>query len=269
MAAGTPGSARNPFAGKLTNPNFSNLEDALPVSTSRYNSLQASLKRQFGAGFQAQASYTWSRCIDDGSSTYPLENSFGITDPYDRALDRGSCAFNRTQNLVVNALYSLPFYRNRLVSGWRLATVTTAASGLPVNVADGYDQSLGGGEARPNYSGAVGCHPYQILNSPIAGPAIQYFNPACYSLQALGTEGNVGRDSIYGTGLLNVDLSIIKRTKITEKLDSEFRAEFFNLFNRANFGLPNPAVFTGPTAGQITSLATPPRQIQFGVRLLF
>lgn len=269
MLAGAPGSAGNPFTGQLTNPNVSNLEDAVPVSTSRYNSLQASLNRQFGAGFLAQASYTWSKCLDDGSSTYPVENSYGITDPYDRALDRGPCTFNRTQNLVVNALYSLPFHRNRLVSGWRLATIITASSGLPVDVADGYDQSLGGGEARPNYSGAAGCHPYDIVNQPIAGPAIQYFNPACYTLEALGTEGNVGRDSIYGPGLVNVDFSIMKHTRITEKLDTELRAEFFNLFDRANFGLPNPSVFTGPTAGQITTLATPPRQIQLAVRLLF
>ena len=79
----------------------------------------------------------------------------------------------------------------------------------------------------------------------------------------------MGRDSIYGPGLVNVDFSVMKHTKITEKLDSELRAEFFNLFDRANFGLPNPSVFTGPTAGQITTLSTPPRQIQLAVRLLF
>ena len=269
MPSGHAGSAGNPFTGQLANPNFSNLDDAVPASTSRFNSLQASFNRQFGAGFQAQVSYTWSRCTDDGSSTYPLENAFGIADPYDRAMDRASCAFNRTQNLVVNALYSLPFHRNRLLSGWRLATVITAASGLPVNVADGYDGSLGGGEARPNYSGAAGCHPYQIVNQRVAGPAIQYFNPSCYTLEPAGTEGNVGRDSIYGPGLVNVDFSVLKRTRVTEKLDSEFRAEIFNLFDRPNFGLPNPSVFTGPTAGQITTLATPPRQIQFAMRLLF
>jgi hypothetical protein len=269
MPSGTPGSAGNPYSGGLTNPRFSVLGDAVPVSTSRYNSLQASLNRQFGAAFQLQASWSWSKCIDDGSATYPLENSYGVSDPNDRQMDRGPCTFSRTQNLVINALYSLPFHRNRLVSGWRLATVISAASGLPVNVADGYDDSLGGGEARPNYSGAAGCHPYEIVNQRVAGPAIQYFNPSCYALEPIGTEGNVGRDSIYGPGLVNVDFSVLKRTKITEKLDSEFRAEIFNLFDRANFGLPNPAVFTGPTAGQITTLATPPRQIQFALRLLF
>jgi len=215
-------------------------------------------------------SYTWSKCVDIGSASGPQEGSFGVTNPYDQSLDRGPCAFNRSQDITITGLYSLPFGRNRLVSGWRLAGIVTGASGLPVNVNDGFDQSLGGGSpTRPNYSGATGCHPYQILNRPIPGPAIQYFNTGCYSLQALGTEGNVGRDSIYGPGFVNFDFSIIKRTKIKEKLDSELRAEFFNLLNRANLGLPNPNVFTGPTAGQITTLATPPRQIQFAFRLSF
>jgi len=270
MPSGIPGSIGNPFTGLLTNPNFGVLGDAAPTSTSRYNALQASFNRQFGTTFQVQASWSWSKCVDIGSASGPQEGSDGATDPYDLSLDRGPCAFNRSQDITANGLYSLPFGRNRFVSGWRFAGLVTGASGLPVNVVDGFDQSLGDGSpARPNYSGAAGCHPYQILNRPIPGPAIQYFNPGCYSLQALGTEGNVGRDSIYGPGLINVDFSIIKRTKINEKLDSEFRAEFFNLLNRANFGLPNAHIFTGPTAGQITTLATPPRQIQFALRLSF
>ena len=270
MPSGVPGSIGNPFTGLLTNPSFEVLNDAAPTSTSRYNALQASLNRQFGTRFQAQASYSWSRCVDIGSSSGPQEGSYGVTDPYDQSLDRGPCAFNRSQNITVNGLYSLPFGRNRFLSGWRIAGLLTGASGIPVNVIDGFDQSLAGATSpRPNYFGASGCHLYQILSRPIAGPAIQYFNPACYTLEPLGTEGNVGRDSIYGPGLMNVDLSIIKRTKITETLNSEFRAEFFNLFNRANFGQPNAAVFTGPTSGQITTLATPPRQIQFALKLVF
>ena len=270
MPSGNPGTPGNPFTGLLTNPNFGVLQDAAPTSTSRYSSLQAVLNRQFSAALQVQASYTASRCIDIGSASGVQEGSPAVTNPYDQSLDRGPCAFNRSQNFTANGLYSLPFGRNIFVSGWQLAALVIGASGLPVNVIDGFDQSLGGGaSARPNYSEAAGCRPFQILNKAIPGPAIQYFNSGCYSLPALGTEGNVGRDSLYGPDLINVDFSIIKRTKINEKLGSEFRAEFFNLLNRANFGLPNAAVFTGPTAGQITTLATPPRQIQFALRLLF
>jgi hypothetical protein len=166
----------------------------------------------------------------------------------------------------------LPFHGNRLVSGWQLAQILSASTGLPVNVMDGLDQAFTEGieGPRPDYAtGVAGCNPYHIVNKSIAGPAIQYFDPACYVLEAPGTEGNVGRDSLYGPGLLNLDFSVIKHTKITESLDSEFRAEFFNIINRTNFGQPNPAVFTGPTAGQITTQATNPRQIQFALKLIF
>jgi len=270
--SGIPGFAGNPFTGLLANPAFGALADALPTSTSRYNALQTSLSRQFGGAFQAQLSYALSRCIDNGSASGPQEGSYGVVDPYDQSLDRGRCAFNRSQTLVANGLYAFPFHRNKLVSGWSLAALLTGATGLPVNVVDGFDQSLGGGgasPARPNYSGAPGCHPYQILNRPTVGPAIQYFNPDCYTLSALGTEGNVERDSIYGPGLLNVDFSILKRTKINESLDAELRFELFNALNRANFGPPNAAVFTEPTAGQITTLATPPRQTQLALKIIF
>lgn len=233
--------------------------------------MQAAFNRQFHAALQFQASYTFSQCTDIGSATNAQEGSFGVVNPYNQALDRGPCAFNRAQNLVLNALYSLPFGENRLVAGWRFAGLIIGATGLPVNVVDGFDQSLAGGgaPARPDYSGAPGCHPYQILKTPISGPAIQYFNPACYTLSALGTDGNVSRNSIYGPGLFNVDFSVIKHTKINDRLDTEFRTEFFNLFNRSNFGQPTASVFVSPTAGQITSLATSPRQIQFAIKLIF
>ncbi|MGD0956247.1 MAG: hypothetical protein ABR953_05385 [Candidatus Acidiferrales bacterium] len=207
----------------------------------------------FGS-IQAQASYTYSKCLDDGSVTSAGEQgAYGVVDPYDQSLDRGPCTFNRTQNLIVNGLYSLPFTGNRLVSGWQLSEILSASTGLPLNVMDGlFDQALMEGieGPRPNYAtGAAGCNPYQILNKAITGPAIQYFNPACYSLEAQGTEGNVGRNSSYGPGLLDLDFSIIKHTKITEKLDSEFRAEFFNIINHTNVAQPNPGLYLGDFGG--------------------
>src|SRR6266481_2697455 len=98
-----------------------------------------------------------------------------------------------------------------------VAGLVTGASGVPVNMIEGFDQDLSGvGIARPNYSGGPSRHPDQILNRPIPGPAIQYFGPGCHTLQALGTEGDVGTDSIYGPSLVNFDFSIMERTKIKE-----------------------------------------------------
>jgi len=90
-----------------------------------------------------------------------------------------------------------------------------------------------------------------------------------------GTYGNVGRDTFTGPGLSEVDLSVLKSTPVSERVNLQFRAEFFNILNHANFGTPNTVVFSSasstaaPTAGLITSTSTTSRQIQFGLKLLF
>jgi hypothetical protein len=117
-------------------------------------------------------------------------------------------------------------------------------------------------------------------NPAFSGPIVlggpnQYFNPNAFILPPTGTYGNVGRDILYGPGLATTDLSLAKNTSISEKLRLQFRAEFFNVFNRANFGSPNAVVFgsasatPSPTAGVITSTSTTSRQIQFGLKLLW
>jgi hypothetical protein len=137
---------------------------------------------------------------------------------------------------------------------------------------------------RPDYSGAVGCHPNRIVDqavrnthTPSVVTFLNWFDPSCYTVQPFATLGNVPRDSLLGPGLLDLDFSIIKQTRITEKLNSEFRAEFFNILNHTNLGQPVGAVFAGTsaapfisgTAGTITSTSTTSRQIQFALKLIF
>jgi hypothetical protein len=97
-------------------------------------------------------------------------------------------------------------------------------------------------------------------------------------LPIAGTYGNVGRGTLTGPGLADVDVSLFKNTGITEKTTLQFRAEFFNILNRANYGPPNATVFSitpgappaiSPSAGLITTTATFPRQIQLGLKLIF
>ena len=103
----------------------------------------------------------------------------------------------------------------------------------------------------------------------------EYYNPNAFLVPASGTYGNVGRDVLAGPGMAELDFSTTKNTAIAEKLRLQFRAEFFNILNRANFGTPNPVVFSSatttpsPTAGVITATATTSRQIQFGLKLLW
>jgi Carboxypeptidase regulatory-like domain/TonB dependent receptor-like, beta-barrel/TonB-dependent Receptor Plug Domain len=266
------------------------LDFTAPTSHSTYNGLIASLTRQISKDLQGQVSYTYSRCIDDGSASSGLEQgSFELTDVYNPAYDRGTCTFNVTNALRVNSVYSLPFRGNRLVSGWQVSEILSAASGFPVNILTGLtptqSNTLGLTGDRPNYSGAAGCNPSEIVDTKnFAQHYVQWFNPACYAIEPYGTLGDVGRDSLNGPGLLDLDFSIIKDTRLTERLNAEFRAEFFNIINRTNLGQPNAAIFAGTrgspaaplgtaftsaTAGIITSTATTSRQIQFAVKLTF
>jgi hypothetical protein len=121
--------------------------------------------------------------------------------------------------------------------------------------------------ANPAFTGPV------ILGSPN-----RWFNPAAFLAPTNtaangGFYGNVGRDTLIGPGLATWDFSVLKDTRIRERLTLEFRAEIFNLLNRANFNLPNAVVFTpsgvSPTAGVITSTSTTSRQVQFGLKLLW
>jgi hypothetical protein len=293
-------SASCTFTGPVANPNFAGLDFTAPTSHSTYNGMVASLTRQISRNLQGQVSYTYARSIDNGSASSGLEQgSFEVTDVYNPRYDRGPSTFNVTQALRVNSVYTLPFHGNRVVSGWQLSEILSAATGFPVDVMTGLtpQESNTGGLTgdRPNYSGAAGCHPGQIVDQAnYAQKTVAWFNPDCYVIQPFGTLGDVGRDSLTGPGLLDLDFSIIKQTKITERLNAEFRAEFFNILNHTNLGQPalgvfagargslanndsgcalspqvNCTVYTSGTAGVITSTATTSRQIQFALKLTF
>ena len=117
----------------------------------------------------------------------------------------------------------------------------------------------------------------------ISRTASQWFNPAAFAAPQAGTFGNAGRDSLSGPGLADLDLSLGKTTTIHEHLHAQFRAEYFNILNRANFTTPNPVVLSNgptpskptaaaafsPTAGVITATSTTSRQLQLGVKFLF
>ena len=280
-----------------TNPNLGSFTIAENGTTSRYNSLQASLNKRLTHDFQAQVSYTYSLCQSQGDSVLASLNGNGpsvMGDPFNRSYDQARCAYNATNVFRLNALYELPFHKNRVVSGWQITGIWSASSGLPFNVTDGIDltnQLNITTTPRPNYNpnGAAftsGNVSYPACNNtPIIGSSNLWFNPTCFSPQAFGTLGNLGREALFGPGLTTVDLAILKSTKITERVSLQFRAELFNLFNHTNLSLPVASVFTGTasptasfgngisyntaTAGQILTSAVPSREIQFGLKLIF
>jgi len=281
-----PFGAPNPTTPAPTNPAtgqpyFGSLNTAMPDMNSNYNSLQASLNHQFSRSFQGQLSYTYSKCLTDGSVSSGLQQDvYEQADPYDKKYDYGLCSFDIRNNFTGNVLYTLPFKGNRIVSGWEVTSIITAASGLPVTIQEAADVAgLGGIQGdRPNYSGTCPGGKDQIL-----GKWYNWFNANCYAVQTYGTLGDVGRSSVEGPGMFEWDASIIKQTKVTERVNAEFRAEFFNVLNHTNLGLPSSlGVITGlPNAatlapsglpgesGAITATTTTPRQIQFSLQLTF
>ena len=171
------------------------------------------------------------------------------------------------------AIVALPFKGNRFVQGWQLAGIGTIQSGLPFNPTDGYDVACNSTcGPRPNV--IVGCN---ALTHTVA----QWFNPACFPLEAVGTLGNLGRDTLIGPNLRQMDLSMTKDTNINEAYRIQFRVEVFNILNRANFSLPSAAIYSAgavagtgvvtQSAGQITSTipSATSRQIQLGLKFIF
>ena len=249
-------------------------------ANSSYHSLQANLNRRFSHNVQGQVSYTWSHCIDTSSNTYGLEGGFPAMNPYNVSLDRGNCLFDRRQSLAVSSLVALPFNGkfkgHQLVEGWQLSGIGTVRTGSPFTVGVGFDQA-GLGAAFVNNRPILNAG--RTVESIKVGTLNQWFDPTAFSLPPVGELGNVGRNTLVGPGFWDVDFSAMKNTKIKESVNLQFRAEMFNVFNHANWGLPNAQVFvqtpgTGggtynPIAGRITTLASPMRQIQFALKLIF
>jgi hypothetical protein len=271
------GVPRGPTAiGITSNPRLnggpSALSSAAPVADSNYHSLQVGLNRRFSHGLQSQLSYTWSKCLDNASGTYGLEGGIPWSNPTNGAFDHGRCLFDRPQVFRLSGVYALPFKQNILTKGWQMSGGLQVQSGSPWNVTVGFDQAgtVVAGSERPNL-----ILPADTL---MTGNINQWANPAGFGLPAPGTLGNLQRDFLSGPGTVNLDYSVIKETQIREQLRLQFRAEFFNLLNHANFALPNAAAFVqtvngggapNPTFGKITSTTTSSRQIQFALKLLF
>ena len=264
----TPGIISNP----RLNPAAAALSSEAPVADSSYHSLQLGVNRRFSHNVQSQLSYTWSKCMDNASGTYGLEGGIPWSNPRNGSFDRGRCLFDRPQVFRVSGVYALPFKQNILIKGWQMSGGLLAQTGAPWNVTVGFDQAgtVVAGSERPNLVMPVD----QIYTHNIN----QWANPAGFSLPAPGTLGNLQRDFLTGPHTVNMDFSLLKETPIKENYRLQFRSEFFNLLNHANFGLPNANAFVqapngggnpNPTFGKITTTTTSSRQIQFALKLLF
>lgn len=286
---GNPGLTHNQI---LLDPNATpanslELETDHSNGTSEANELQLTVDKRFSHGLNLRGAYTFGKTIDVQSG-FRARSSFQ-TDPLNLALDRGLADFDVTHRVVISGLYEFPkFFRSgngfakQVLNGWQLSGIASFQSGTPFTVFSNDGQSFqGNGIDRadlvgpiqtfdprtiqtftPNANGING----SCLNGATTGNF--YFNPMSYNcLPANLTFGDSGRNTIRGPGLDDYDLAILKHFRIGEGKEVEFRTEFFNTFNHAQFLNPDATGFDG-TFGQVTQ-ARDPRIIQFALKLEF
>jgi hypothetical protein len=256
-----------------------------------YRALILDLRRRWASGLSFQSSYTWAHSEDTTqASTFFSDATNGTTSAFPEFIpgyNRGPSDFNIGHNWVLNATWDLPWGRRltgvtgALLGGWRAAGIATLRSGYPLTVfvqnnrsRSQWQPSLGPGLGRDRPSYAAGFD----ADRAVSGDPVQWFNPQAFVLQPAGTFGNTGRGDFTGPNLRTFDLAFSKDSRLgASDARLEVRIEVFNLFNRANFGVPNLTAFAGAadnepvlgSFGRIRSTVTSARQMQLGVRLRF
>ena len=285
---GTAITAPSPYlAGNPTLQNEAGLiVGTAPAGSQRYNALQATLQKRFSNGLQFQVAYTWSKCMSNnagyygtwsGNSQSYFSNEFW-DNVYDGSREWGPCFFDQTQNLTAYAVYEVPFGKGRhygnaaepilnaIAGGWNIDPIVTMHTGFPMSPFTWADPSGTGGNPDPTRPDcALGAGNYTPQSVP---GGIQWFNPDPNAFPVpSGRFGNCGNDALRGPGGKQLDLSLQKDFAIKEGMKLEFRTDFVNFTNTKM--LAHPDLFVGGGFGMITATANTPRNIQFGLKLLF
>jgi len=265
---------------------------------SHYNSLQVKVEKRYSNGLTFLAGYSWAHSTDSAPLVYTLGNGDPGGAYYDwfrdarhTNIDYGNSSFDVRHRFVLSWLYDLPFGRGKkfganwnpvvdhVLGGWRIGGIDQFQSGFHFTAVTYNDPSnstiysFAGGAIpdvlRNPYDFSYG-HDVQTANGcPVGHQSLQcWFNPAAFGYPQPGHFGNEGRNALVGPSLVTVDLSLFKEFRIAEKKRLEFRGEFFNIPNRANFALPDNTVESG-TFGHLLSTRADPRDIQFALRLVF
>ncbi|HZO56701.1 MAG TPA: TonB-dependent receptor [Bryobacteraceae bacterium] len=276
----------NPFFGRglggvLANPTISRAQslrpypqftDVIPLystgASANYHSLQMSFSKRFSRGMQFEGSYTWAKAIQE---------ALRHVDSYNVRQSRSLADYDIAHRFVVSYIYELPFGKGRrfgsswggaanfVLGGWQVNGFTTYQSGTPLQISANNVAGLFNPIGIANNNGTSG-----KLDGRIHDRLLRYFNPAVFSQPAAFTFGNMANyaPDLRSPGIRNWDLSIFKEWRVMEKATVQFRTEAFNASNTVRFGSPNTTV-TSNQFGQISTQANSPRQVQFGLKLLF
>jgi hypothetical protein len=241
---------------------------------SNYNAFDLSVEKRFTQGISFLADYTWSKAMNDFSQSANNE-SYYQTNPFNRNFNYGPASSNIPNVFKFSGTFAVPHFNlndtaSKFLNGWQVAPIVTWQNGFPYSVMSGTDNGFTGDyTSRANFLGTSLSQAILNPNRPHGALVQQYFNTSLFGPNLpYGTFGTSGKNNLPGPGLFDTDLAILKNTKISERYTLQFRAELYNAFNNVNFGLPD--LFLGdPTFGQLTYTSTPPRIMQFALKLQF
>ena len=265
------------------NPHFGPIGVVTFYGESYYHGLTLSLRGQMQNGLQFQLAHTYGHSIDTGSGAWQAgwQTGVDVVNLWDTTKERGSSNFDVRQNFTGNLLYDLPVMADAgglvrgLMGGWQLSGIVALRTGNPFQV--DYDESgdrnrdLSSRDGRPNL--VPGANP-----NPVTGDPMRWFDVSSFALPEPGFYGNLGRNTLRADGFTNVDMALKKLFPVSEGFNVQFRAEFFNVLNHANFATPGGSQREiwrtrrsrlNEDAGLITGTVNTARQIQFGLKLLW
>ena len=253
-----------------------NVFQTTSTAFSNYHSLQMRGEKRLSAGLTFVASWTWSKAISDAtgfSGGGPFDTGNRIQNIFDKKADKGLSSLDHRHAFSYAFVYELPFGVNKpfltggsgllqnLAGGWVVDGIYTLQSGLPMTVKFNGDVfSSGTDNARPD----LVCNPNLPRSEQTAN---RFFKTECFQRQSPIRFGTAGRSTVTGPRINNVDLALMKNTKIGEKVNAQFRTEFFNAFNHPQWNPPNR--FIDQAAFGVISSTRDPRIIQFGLKLIF
>ncbi|MCC6859317.1 MAG: TonB-dependent receptor [Bryobacterales bacterium] len=256
---------RRPYYG--VRPGLAGITYAVSDGLSSYMSGQLSVEKRMSAGLSMLFGYTWGHAIDDVGTEF----GGGTGTPQDvrnRRADRGNSVYDIRHRATISYTYRLPFGQGRplanrggavnyIVGGWQTNGIVIMQTGLPFTVSDAAANPGG----RPDY--------LRDAALPSSERSLQrWFDTAAFTTPRIYTYGNLARNSLFGPGRVNFDMSLFKDFPIKERATVQFRAEAFNIFNTPQFGLPASTV-NAPGAGAVTSTVGNPRQLQMALKVLF
>ncbi len=262
-----PVQPRRPF------PNLGPFQENQSTGNSHYHGLTTKLERRFSSSLSLLANYAFSKSLDQGSS---FSGRAQPQNKLDLRAEMGYSDFHSYHIFSSGYIVELPFgpgkrYLNglrgvpaKLVGGWQVSGITTLRSGRPFNIILNFDNAnIGrvGPSLRPDLIGEV--YPSGFRSTPS-----KWFNTAAFAVPPPYTFGNLGRNALLGPGFLSWDFGVYKNIPIQENIRLQFRSEFFNAFNNVNFGGP-AGILGNLDFGQISSTASPQRQIQFALKLIY